>query len=100
MTRDSSFEVNNSFLNIQAPQVACPDAVCMLHLLLEMEDVMKPRTSSKSDRLDIRITPEARRLLQEAARERHTTISQFVLESALNSASTLLAERSRLGLIA
>ena len=70
----------------------------MLHLLLEMEDVMKPRTSSKSDRLDIRITPEARRLLQEAARERHTTISQFVLESALNSASTLLAERSRLGL--
>jgi uncharacterized protein (DUF1778 family) len=56
----------------------------------------EPRT--KTERLDIRITPEARRLLQQAAKERHTTISQFVLESALHSASTVLAERSRLSL--
>jgi len=54
--------------------------------------------SSKSERLDIRITSEARQLLQEAAKERHTTISQFVLESALNSASAVLAERSRIRL--
>ena len=59
---------------------------------------MKAKARSKTDRLDIRITPEARRLLQEAARERHTTISQFVLESALNSANTVLAERSRIAL--
>lgn len=53
---------------------------------------------TKTERLDIRITPEARQLLQQAARERHTTISQFVLESALQSANTILAERSRIGL--
>ena len=59
---------------------------------------MKAEHGAKTDRLDIRITPEARRLLQQAARERHTTISQFVLESALNSANTVLAERSRIAL--
>ena len=55
-------------------------------------------TSSRSEKLDIRITPEAKRLLLQAAKERHTSISQFVLESALNSASAILAERSRIGL--
>ena len=59
---------------------------------------MKAERGAKTDRLDIRITPEARRLLQQAAQERHTTISQFVLESALHSANTVLAERSRIGL--
>ena len=57
-----------------------------------------PTPSTRSDKLDIRITPEAKRLLQQAAKERHTTISQFVLESALNSASAVLAERSHIGL--
>lgn len=54
--------------------------------------------SSKSERLDIRITAKARQVLQEAAKERHTTVSQFVIESALNSASAVLAERSRIRL--
>lgn len=54
--------------------------------------------SSRSEKLDIRITPEAKQILQQAAKQRHTTISQFVLESALDSASSVLAERSRLGL--
>ena len=51
--------------------------------------------SNRSEKLDIRITPEAKQILQQAAKERHTSISQFVLESALNSASEVLAERSR-----
>ena len=59
---------------------------------------MKTETGVKTERLDIRITSEARRLLQQAARERHTTISQFVLESALHSANSVLAERSRIAL--
>lgn len=59
---------------------------------------MKPEPGAKTERIDIRITPEARRLLQQAARERHTTISQFVLESALHSANAVLAERSRIAL--
>jgi uncharacterized protein (DUF1778 family) len=54
-----------------------------------------PAPSNRSEKLDIRITPEAKQLLQQAAKERHTSISQFVLESALNSASAVLAERSR-----
>ncbi|MCX7109284.1 MAG: DUF1778 domain-containing protein [Proteobacteria bacterium] len=54
-----------------------------------------PTQTNRSEKLDIRITPEAKQILQQAAKERHTSISQFVLESALNSASAVLAERSR-----
>jgi uncharacterized protein (DUF1778 family) len=57
-----------------------------------------PPPSSRSEKLDIRITPEAKRLLQDAARERHTTISQFVLDTALGAANDLLAARTRIGL--
>lgn len=49
--------------------------------------------TQKSDKLDIRISPEAKRVLQQAARARHTSISQFVVESALSSAHDVLAER-------
>lgn len=63
----------------------------------EGKAVMKT-TASKSERLDIRITPEARQILQQAAKERHMTISQFVLESALHSANAVKAERSSIRL--
>ncbi len=52
----------------------------------------------RSHKLAIRISPEAKRVLQEAACERHTTISQFVLESALGAAQVVLTERTRIGL--
>ncbi len=55
-------------------------------------------TTQRSDKIDIRISPSAKRVLQEAARERHTTISQFVIDSALSTARELLTERSRIGL--
>ena len=55
-------------------------------------------SSQRSDKLDIRISPEAKRVLQEAARERQTTISQFVIDSALSTAHDVLAERTRIGL--
>ena len=54
--------------------------------------------SQRSDKLDIRISPAAKRVLQEAARERHTTISQFVVDSALSAAQEILSERTRIGL--
>jgi uncharacterized protein (DUF1778 family) len=54
--------------------------------------------SQCSEKLDIRISPEAKRLLKEAARERHTTISQFVIDSALSTAQEVLANRTRIGL--
>ena len=52
----------------------------------------------RSDKLDLCISPAAKRVLQEAARERHTTISQFVIDSALAAAHDVLAERTRIGL--
>jgi uncharacterized protein (DUF1778 family) len=55
-------------------------------------------STQRSDKLDIRISPEAKRILQEAARARHTTISQFVIDSAIAAASEVLAERNRIGL--
>ena len=57
-----------------------------------------PAPLPRSEKLDIRLTPEAKRILQQAARQRHTTLTQFVLDSALDSASAVLAERSRLSL--
>ena len=54
-----------------------------------------PTPSTRSEKLDIRITPEFKQILQQAAKQCHTTISQFVLKSALDSASTVLSERSR-----
>jgi uncharacterized protein (DUF1778 family) len=57
-----------------------------------------PPSSPRSEKIDIRLTPEAKRLLQEAARERHTTISQFVLDTVLAAANDLLAARTRIGL--
>jgi uncharacterized protein (DUF1778 family) len=62
---------------------------------LLMEKVMST-TQSRSEKLDIRIAPEAKRMLQEAARARRMTISQFVLDSALVAASEVLAEQSRI----
>jgi uncharacterized protein (DUF1778 family) len=55
-------------------------------------------TTLRSDKLDIRISPEAKRVLQEAARARHTSISQFVVDSALSMAHEVLAERTRIEL--
>jgi uncharacterized protein (DUF1778 family)/GNAT superfamily N-acetyltransferase len=50
---------------------------------------------SRTAKLDLRIAPDAKRMLQEAARARQTTLSQFVLESAITAASEILAERTR-----
>ncbi len=71
---------------------------CLYIEVISRKDVQMKKNTSKTERLDIRITAKARQLLQQAAAERHTTISQFVLESALNSANTVLAERSRIRL--
>ncbi len=57
-----------------------------------------PTSSQRSDKLDIHISPEAKRVLQEAAPERHTTISRFVLDSALGAAHEVLTGRARIGL--
>jgi uncharacterized protein (DUF1778 family) len=65
-----------------------------------MKEIGMATAVQRSDKLDIRISPDAKRVLQEAARERHTTISQFVIDSALSSAHEVLAERRRINLTA
>lgn len=55
---------------------------------------MVPRTT----KLDLRLSPEAKRTLTEAARATRRSVSQFVLESALARAGETLAERSTFGL--
>lgn len=52
----------------------------------------------RSEKLDLRVAPDAKRMLQEAARERHTSLSQFVLDSAIAAATDVLAERTRIAL--
>jgi len=49
----------------------------------------------RTTKLDLRLSPEAKRVLTEAARVSHTTVSQFVLESALTRADETLLERQR-----
>jgi nucleotidyltransferase/DNA polymerase involved in DNA repair len=54
-----------------------------------------PASPSRSEKLDLRVKPAAKRMLQEATRERHTTVTQFVLDSTIAAAPEVLAERTR-----
>jgi uncharacterized protein (DUF1778 family) len=55
-------------------------------------------TQARSSKLDLRLTPEAKARLSAAARERHQSVSQFVLSSALERADETLADRQHFGL--
>jgi uncharacterized protein (DUF1778 family) len=46
---------------------------------------------SKSERLEVRLTPAARALLAQAAHLRHTTVTEFVLSSAVREAEDVVA---------
>jgi uncharacterized protein (DUF1778 family) len=50
---------------------------------------------SKTERIDVRLTPSAKRILQEAASARHTDVSEFVLQSSLTEAEIALSQRTR-----
>jgi uncharacterized protein (DUF1778 family) len=52
----------------------------------------------RTDRLDLRISTEAKQALQAAALVRQTSVSDFVLASALEAAQEALADRNRFGL--
>jgi uncharacterized protein (DUF1778 family) len=53
---------------------------------------MATRTN-RTAKLDLRLTPRAKRALQSAAEASQKTLSDFVLESALARADRVLAER-------
>ena len=58
---------------------------------------MAARTT-RSEKLDLRLTPDAKMVLQAAAIASHRSVSEFVLESALARADEALADRRTFGL--
>ena len=48
---------------------------------------------NRTEKIDLRLTAQAKRALQSAAAATHKTLSDFVLESALARADGVLAER-------
>jgi uncharacterized protein (DUF1778 family) len=51
------------------------------------------RRTPHSDKLDLRLTRDAKRTLQAAAKAAHRSVSEFVLESVLARAYEALADR-------
>jgi uncharacterized protein (DUF1778 family) len=49
--------------------------------------------NKRTNRIDLRIHPEAKEALQAAASLRHKSVSEFILESALGAADEILADR-------
>lgn len=54
---------------------------------------MDDLAESRSERVDLRMTPSAKRTLQQAAALKHKTLTEFLLDSGLNSAFDTLADR-------
>ena len=52
-----------------------------------------PARTTRSEKLDLRLTPNAKRALQAAAAASHRSVSEFVLEIALARADATLADR-------
>ena len=48
---------------------------------------------AKSERVDIRVTPNVKRTLQQAAAVSNKTVSEFMLDSSLSAAFDTLADR-------
>ena len=57
-----------------------------------------PTSETRKEKLDLRLTPLAKRALRMAARASRRSVSEFVLESALARADETLPDRQRFGL--
>jgi uncharacterized protein (DUF1778 family) len=57
-----------------------------------------PARTTRTEKLDLRLTRDAKRALQAAASVEHRSVSEFVLESALARADEALADRRTFGL--
>ncbi|CAM5761115.1 hypothetical protein LMIY3S_00031 [Labrys miyagiensis] len=55
-------------------------------------------TATRSEKLDLRLTPEAKRVLNAAAQASRRSVSDFVIESALARAQETLPDRQHFGL--
>lgn len=52
-------------------------------------------TTARSEKLDLRLTPSAKQKLQAAARAKEWSVTDFVLQSALDKADEVLADQRR-----
>ncbi len=57
-----------------------------------------PKTAIRSEKLDLRLTAEAKKTLSAAAAASQRSVSEFVLESALARAAEALPDRQRFAL--
>ena len=64
------------------------------------DDGGMPKLETRNEKLDLRLTPSAKRALQNAALASRRSVSEFVLESALTRAEETLPDRRRFGLSA
>lgn len=49
--------------------------------------------TARSEKMEMRLSPEAKKILREAAQVRHKSMSEFVLDSALSVAEETLLDR-------
>jgi len=54
---------------------------------------MMSADEARSERIELRVTPAVKALLQRAAASTHKTVTEFLLEAGLNAAGEALAER-------
>jgi uncharacterized protein (DUF1778 family) len=54
--------------------------------------------ATRSEKLDLRLTPEAKRVLNAAAQASRRSVGEFVLESALDRAQQALPDHQHFGL--
>jgi uncharacterized protein (DUF1778 family) len=62
-------------------------------MAIRQPEMCMPNPQTRSAKLDLRLTTEAKARLSAAAQERHQSVSQFVLSSALDRADETLADR-------
>jgi uncharacterized protein (DUF1778 family) len=65
-----------------------------LRSLIEESASMARTAESKQDRLQLRLDPRSKRVLQRAADFRHKTVTQFVLSTALREAEKVIRENA------
>lgn len=52
-------------------------------------------TAARTEKLDLRLTPAAKRALQQAAAIKNQSVTDFVMESALTQAELILPDQTR-----
>jgi uncharacterized protein (DUF1778 family) len=75
---------------IRIGRFACPDNVRMIK---EIQGKIPMPAVSKTERIDVRVSPAAKDTLQMAASQVNKTVSQFLLDAGLTAAAETLEDR-------